>query len=512
MKSATYYCSWLTLIAISLFHVSPVCADPADYFAIEVVDSHTGRGVPMIELATVNNIVFITDSAGRIAFNEPGLMNREVFFYVRGHGYAHPKDGFGISGVRLVTTPGEVGTVKVDRVNIAERLYRITGQGIYRDSVLLGKDVPIARPTINGDVVGQDSVQAVIHRGKIWWFWGDTNRPKYPLGQFKMSGATSLLPADGGLSPGKGIDLEYFVDENGFSRKMAPIEGEGAVWLHGLFTVNDDTGKPRIVADYVRLKELSKPLEHGLAVFNDETDTFEKLSRFDEEPALYPRGHDFVTEVDGGQYIYFATPLPYIRVKADWAGAINVDQYEAFTCLKPGTATRRPTPADIERDADGKAVWAWKKGTAMVEQDVLHGWVEMKQVEESDVRGYLRSKATNKPVIAHRGSVAWNEFRGRWIMIFGEVFGKESNLGEIYFAESQMPEGPWSKPVKVVTHDGYTFYNPVHHPFFDEQGGRIIYFEGTYCNTFSKTKEQTPRYDYNQIMYRLDLGDERLKE
>jgi hypothetical protein len=28
---------------------------------------------------------------------------------------------------------------------------------------------------------------------------------------------------------------------------------------------------------------------------------------------------------------------------------------------------------------------------------------------------------------------------------------------------------------------------------------------------FSGNKNPTPRYDYNQIMYRLELGDERLK-
>jgi hypothetical protein len=62
----------------------------------------------------------------------------------------------------------------------------------------------------------------------------------------------------------------------------------------------------------------------------------------------------------------------------------------------------------------------------------------------------------------------------------------------------------------VVTHDNYSFYNPRHHPHFDEDGGRRIYFEGTYTHTFSGNHEATPRYDYNQVMYRLDLADERL--
>jgi hypothetical protein len=38
----------------------------------------------------------------------------------------------------------------------------------------------------------------------------------------------------------------------------------------------------------------------------------------------------------------------------------------------------------------------------------------------------------------------------------------------------------------------------------------VIFFEGTYTATFSAASEKTPRYDYNQIMYRLRLDDARL--
>jgi hypothetical protein len=37
----------------------------------------------------------------------------------------------------------------------------------------------------------------------------------------------------------------------------------------------------------------------------------------------------------------------------------------------------------------------------------------------------------------------------------------------------------------------------------------VIYFEGTYTHDFSGNPETTPRYEYNQVMYRLDLGDVR---
>ncbi len=39
----------------------------------------------------------------------------------------------------------------------------------------------------------------------------------------------------------------------------------------------------------------------------------------------------------------------------------------------------------------------------------------------------------------------------------------------------------------------------------------MIYLEGSYVNTFSGNPHPTPYYEYNQIMYRLDLSDPRLK-
>ena len=87
--------------------------------------------------------------------------------------------------------------------------------------------------------------------------------------------------------------------------------------------------------------------------------------------------------------------------------------------------------------------------------------------------------------------------------------GGTSMLGEVWFAEAISPTGPWRDAVKIVTHEKYSFYNPKHHFAFDND--RFIYFEGTYTHTFSGNTQATPRYDYNQIMYKLDLADPRLK-
>ncbi len=92
-----------------------------------------------------------------------------------------------------------------------------------------------------------------------------------------------------------------------------------------------------------------------------------------------------------------------------------------------------------------------------------------------------------------------------------EAYGKPSAFGELWYAEADAPTGPWGKAVKVLTHDHYTFYNPRLHPEFTPEGSPILIFEGTYTKEFSDAKEFTPRYDYNQMIYRLDLNDPKLK-
>src|SRR6185295_2500103 len=63
------------VLALGALLASSAAADPGDWFKIQVVDDATGRGVPMVELRTVSQARFITDSAGVVAFGEPGLMD-----------------------------------------------------------------------------------------------------------------------------------------------------------------------------------------------------------------------------------------------------------------------------------------------------------------------------------------------------------------------------------------------------------------------------------------------------
>lgn len=494
------------------------------YFTIQVLDRQTGRGVPLVELRTTNSIRLFTDSNGIVAFLEPGLMDREVFFFVESHGYEVPADGFGYRGVRLRTTPGHEAIIKIDRLNIAERLYRVTGQGIYRDSVLLGRPVPLKNPVLNGQVMGQDSVFTCLYRGRIFWMWGDTGKPSYPLGNFAMSGALSDLPGHGGLDPAVGVDLEYFVGADGFSRKMAPLKEPGMIWLDGLLTVPDPQGHERMVAKFARLRTLTEVLERGLMVFNDATNTFEPLVRPGLEFLPYRNmGHAFPVQVQGQPYYYFTAPSPMgarMRVPARWEAVIDANQYEVLTALAPEDRGRktedrgqrpgyRSPPSSVVRPPSYEPRWAAFGDVLAALGTGKTAVIEALEAEAKDLRVY--DVTSGREIIPHNGTVYFNAHRQRGIGIFTQLYGVSSALGEIWYAEADTPVGPWAYARKVLTHHKYSFYNPKHHPLFDQDGGRTIYFEGTYTWTFSGSEERaTPRYDYNQIMYRLNLDDPRL--
>jgi hypothetical protein len=440
-------------------------------FVISVVDEATGRGVPLVELRTTAKQRYYSDSNGLIALTEPGLMNREVFFEVKSDGYEYPKDGFEYRGKALKITANGSAVLKVRRTQIAERLYRVTGAGIYQDTVMAGRTAPIKQPLLNAQVTGQDTVMATVYRGKLYWFWGDTNRPSYPLGNFAATGATSELPGKGGLDPSAGVDLHYFTRGDGFVQPVADIPGDGPKWLFGLMTIPDHTGRERLLARYDRIKNLREVYETGLSVFDDGDRVFRKLAEFPKGSPIVPDGRPLRVKVRGTDYYYFSAldAMPWLRVKADWDAVQRQENYEVFGCTRAGCA--------------------WKQDAAGRPDPSL---------------SQMRDLETGKPIRTRLGTVFWNEFRKCWVAILQQA------PGGVYYAEADTVTGPWAYARKVLQHDRYNFYWPGQHPYFDQEGGRVIYFEGTYTASFSSAPVETPLYDYNQIMYRLRLDDERL--
>ena len=494
------------ILAVAALLAVAADAPPAP-FRITVVDEQTGRGVPLVELKTVNQVAYVTDSNGVAAFDEPGLLGRRVHFAVRSHGYEFPKDGFGVAGVALETRPGGEATVRIRRLNIAERLYRVTGGGIYRDSILTGVPTPLREPLLDGQVLGQDSVLSAVYRGRIHWFWGDTNRPSYPLGNFHTPGAVSDLPGRGGLDPSRGVNLDYYLDDQGFARPTCQMPGEGPTWITGLVVLKDARGHERMFANYAKIRPPMTTYEHGAVEWDPDRSEFVKRAVFSGTPETSTgetlSGHTFLRRDGGQEYVYYCNPFPLTRVPADPDRLIDEHAVEVFTCLAPGSTAEAPV---VDRDSDGRARYSWKAGARRVDPRTQDRLTKSGVLKPGEGLIQLRDAATGQAVTAHGGSVTWNEFRKRWVMLFVEI-GGTSFLGEMWFAEADAPTGPWTFARKIATHDAYSFYNPKQHPMFDQDGGRLVYFEGTYTSSFSGNKEQTPRYEYNQLMYRLDLAD-----
>ena len=85
------------------------------------------------------------------------------------------------------------------------------------------------------------------------------------------------------------------------------------------------------------------------------------------------------------------------------------------------------------------------------------------------------------------------------------IFSTEDSA--IWLARSRAVDGPWHKAVQLATHEGHKADAVVQFDVFDQEQGKIIYFQ----TTLSAGELKTPRYDGNAMMYRVDLSDPRLK-
>jgi hypothetical protein len=191
--------------------------------------------------------------------------------------------------------------------------------------------------------------------------------------------------------------------------------------------------------------------------------------------------------------------FPHQRVHDEWKAVVDPEQYESYTCLERGAAFDSKQPR-LDRKPDGSLACSWKAGSDRIEASEERRLIARGLMKPSDAYFPLRDAATGSETSATPSCVTWNAYRKKWILLAERV-------GAVYYAESDAPVGPWDRAVKIVAHNDYNFYNVVQHPFFDRDGGKVIYFEGTYVTSFSNAKEVTPRYDYNQIMYRLRLND-----
>jgi hypothetical protein len=242
------------------------------------------------------------------------------------------------------------------------------------------------------------------------------------------------------------------------------MPGDGPTWLSGCVNLPDHDGTERLAAMYLKIKPPLEAYEAGLCVWNEKKREFEHLrsiwTNSDAAPKHppMPGGHAVVmTDDDGRKWALFGDPLPTLKCPPTFEEWQNPETWKS---LKP--------------------------------QDSLV------------------SAANGQPVKPASGSIAWNAYRHRWVTVFMQVFGTPSAFGEIWYAEADSPFGPWGPAVKVLSHKNYSFYNPVLHAEFTPPDSPVLLFEGTHSTTFADRAEPTPRYEYNQILYRLDLDDPNL--
>lgn len=486
-------------------------------FRITVVDPQTGRGIPAVELRTTDGRSFTTDSAGVIALADPALLERRTFFQVLSFGYRFEPEWQGWRGVPLDVAPGGAAVLEMARENVAERLYRVTGAGIYRDSALLGDRVPLAERPAGEVPAGTDSVETALYRGVLFWVWGDTSVLSAPLGVFRATAATSLLPGRGGLDPERGVALRYLRD--GTRLRAMVDEPHPVIWLSALRAARDAGGAERLFATYRKVRERMQTVERGLVEFDDTRGVFRVAAAYPADAPIVPDGHVFRYREDGADWLQYDLA---VRGRDRAEAVRDLGAYEAFTPLRPGSRLEDGARA-LERDAQGRLAWGWKRGAPPVPWAEWDALVASGAVAPDERPFRLVDVETGETVVPHAGSIRWNAYRRRWIMIRGQL-GGASPVGEIYYFEGDTPLGPWAFGRKIITHersvigaDGrparetYSFYNPLHHPEFDRAGGREIFLEGTLSTLFAEpAAPRIPAYDYNQMMYALRLDDPRL--
>jgi hypothetical protein len=280
-----------------------------------------------------------------------------------------------------------------------------------------------------------------------------------------------------------------------------------------------------MLTSYVKIRPPLEPYRWGFAEWDNAAQKFVSVQSTDERPRLFPEPQSHairdikVDPANGGggekpgDWIYFCKPFPWMRVQA--SAYCDPSHYQGYSCLQTGTDW---DAGQVERNADGKLIWRWRVGTLAPTPEQWQAGLDRGVLLASDAKPWPSDVETGQTIRVHHGSVAWNAYRKKWIAIFSALnidpprMGSDlvvatatSVLGDVYFSESDVLEGPWQRAKKVISHDRYSFYNPTLHPFWDQEGGRFVYFEGTYSHTFSGNEHPTPRYDYNQMLYRLDL-------
>jgi hypothetical protein len=194
----------------------------------------------------------------------------------------------------------------------------------------------------------------------------------------------------------------------------------------------------------------------------------------------YPHGRVLRATVEDKEWCYFATPWCTVRVPATYEDIRSPASYDALHYdpkVKRHIWQKAKPPLTAQQEA------------AMVEEGTLwSGRAKLKAVEAR----------TGRVVELRSGSVQWNAFRQRYIML-----AADENWA-VHYLEAAEPDGLWGRAVQVLSPGCGGVEEPVQHDFLDQDGGKVIYIEGIHAGA------ATPRYTGCQVMHRLSLTDARL--
>ncbi len=465
-------------------------------FVLRFIDSATQRPVPLVEVELFNALRMCSDNLGNIAILEPDLTDKKVRLLIRGHGYRYPRlDIFRERSLHIEIKPGEAAEIELERTTAAERLYRITGSGRLRDSLLAG--LATATGELPGNIIGLDSAIPVFWKNRLYSFYGDT----LAADRLNLSGSGGEITLNMQDVPESSLPVNFFCDSDGFASRMIELPEPGFVWIETVIPVVSGN-REILVARYVRHKTLEEAVETGFALFNPVRRKFSLIKRF-RSARQHKSAHAVMVNTDGNQAFCIQ---PWEKTGNNLKEFINPDTYKYYTCLQkiePDSAAHAVEIAGhrvtVKRDADGRPEFSWVRGGVPF-TPANQRLLQAAGLIKSDERWLeLTEIGTGRKITDFSGSISWNHFRQRWIMI------AQGLVGEIWYSEADTFTGPWVYGRRIVEHDGYNFYNPVQHSWFDAENGRTIYFEGTYTSFFTRDGYKTPRADYNQVMYRLDL-------
>jgi hypothetical protein len=492
------------VVVLMLFTFIAGCAAAAGVhvpFMIRFVDEEDGQAIPLVEIEAFNALRLVSDNLGYIAVQEPDLVGKRARFIVRGNGYEYDKtDFFGERAINPEIVPGRVLQIKLRRSAPAKRLYRVTGSGRYRDSVLGGFVKPDSGRDLPGKVIGLDSAIPVWWRDKLYCFWGDT------LFTDRMN-----LSASGGIvSLSKNADasvpprIDFFTNDEGYAKPMIDTGSPGFVWIETVLPFKLGGGSEVLAARYVKHKTLDEAVETGFALFRPNTQNFSVIKKI-KSPRHHKSAHATAVSYMGRSGYAIQ---PWEMSLEGLAGFMNPDSYYAYTCLQPSKANEGieidKKRYSVNRDETGKVRYGWVRGGLACSPRLQTKLCDMRVLRQDEKWLFLTNIETGKETVDFNGSINWNPYKQRWIMI------AQGETGEILYSEADTFSGPWIYARSVVKHDSYNFYNPVHHLWFDKDNGATVFVEGTYTSFFTRDGYKTPRADYNQVMYSLDISDPRL--